>query len=182
MSRPLAAVASANPDQVPVAFHWLAAILGQDTAANLDRVSAVDLQARWDAWPQEEESESAAKLPVAERWAAQLSREVAASLDQVGQGALASHGQVHLEASANLDQECQEASADYDRDARQEELERLELRYNTRFLHVLRPYFVFFILGFFEEIFHFSFRRIYQGSEGQPGQKQERLLIEKKDR
>jgi hypothetical protein len=137
--RPLAAVASANPGLAPAAFHWLAAILDQDTAAILDRVSAVDLQARWDAWPQGEESESAAKLPAAERLAAQLSREVAANLDQVGQGALASLDQVHLEASANLDQECQEASADYDRDVRRGELERQERQSNTRFLHVRVP-------------------------------------------
>ena len=138
--------ALANPDQGPVAFHPMEANLDRDTAAILDQDTAVA------AVPGRDDPEavvildrdvaapkSAAKLPAAERLAEQLSREVAASLDQVGQEVLANLDRVCLEASANLDRGNQEVLASRDRDVRQEELERQELRYNTRFLHVRVP-------------------------------------------
>ena len=180
MSRPLVEhLLVATLDQVPVEFRLPAAIPGQEPAgrsATLDPV-ALEVLAQSDASPQEVESGSVAKLPVAKQSAAQLSREVAASLDQVGQGALASHGQVHQEASANLDQECQEASADYDQDVRRGELERQAHHYNTKFRRELMPY--IFIQCFWVEVFHFLFRRIYQSCAGLRVRKPERLPTQK---
>jgi hypothetical protein len=99
--RPLAACLAVNLGLVPVE---LSATYCQAPVATLDPARAVS-QAQLDASPQEEESGSAARFPVAERSAEQSSLEVVADL-----------GRVCLERQVDLDRVRQEVLVGPDQD------------------------------------------------------------------
>ena len=157
---------AASPDQVPVA---LSASLDRALAANLDQVVAV-LLARLGVSPQEVESGSVARFPVAKQSEARSRRCLEADLDQGDPGKAEGDARDGREMEEGPDQDGQEMAADLDRDGlalADLDRDRLEdhraqsdapddvrevwahraRRCNTRFLHELMPY-GFFIRGF----------------------------------